>query len=107
MFGDIPILMRMYMLHNIEPLSENGYWPEGTRDQCVELIIEKQCHLEVMEEKTTIGKPEDQYTHEEYDKCRLGLFNKHKDLATVLVARGFAKYIEEPSSFIIDLSNKL
>lgn len=89
MFGDIPILSRQYKLHNIQPTTETGIWPEHVRDFCIALAHDKHCNLVVIDKRSANG------THDGIEMCRLDLLTKHKDLASALIARGYATYIDE------------
>lgn len=89
MFGDIPILSRRYQLHNIQPATETGLWPEHVRNFCIYLVINKHCNLDVIDKRSANG------TNDEPEMCRLDLLTKHKDLATALIACGYAKCIKE------------
>lgn len=92
MFGNIPVLARLYQLHNIGPLDANGLWPENARQFCTELVVEKQCNLIVIQ-----APPTESSSTFDIETCKLEIFNKHKDLASALVANNFARWIVEPS----------
>lgn len=87
MFGNIPVLSRLYQLDNIRPLSENGLWPDDARDVCSEIVVERQCNL-IVTDHSPASKSADEPT-----LCKLEIFTKDKDLASALVSRGMADWI--------------
>lgn len=94
MFGDIPVLTRQYQLHNIQSTAPDGLWPEPVRNFCNNLIVERHCDLIVVDDERYNGAG----ATPEMENCRLDLLTKHKDLATALISRGFAKLIHEDNS---------
>lgn len=91
MFGNIPVLSRLYQLDNVRPLSENGLWPEKVRDFCSETVVERQCNLIITDHSAESKSPD------EPTLCKLEMFTKDKDLATALVSRGMADWIRTSS----------
>lgn len=92
MFGDIPILIRHYQLHNIQSSTADGFWPDYVQNFCTDLIVERHCDLIVIDDQHTNGAiPDVEY-------CHLNLMSKHKDLATALISRGYAKLVDKPNS---------
>lgn len=91
MFGDIPVLTRLYQLDNIRSVTENGLWPEKVRNFCTETVVDRQCHLTITESDWT-EKP-----HSEPTLCKLEVFTREKDLASALVSRGLAEWIQKPN----------
>lgn len=86
MFGDIPVLTRLFQLDKIRPLTENGLWPDEVVQYCSEAVVERQCNLIITD-------------HQSYDEpilCKLEMFTRDKDLATALVTRGLADWIRSP-----------
>ncbi|XP_055316660.1 RING finger protein 17 [Sitodiplosis mosellana] len=88
-FGDIPALTRQYQLHNIQPTTSNGLWPDHVRNFCSMLIVERHCDLIVIDDNQSNGAEATQ----EVESCRLDLLTKHKDLATALIKNGHAQLI--------------
>lgn len=87
MFGNVPVLPRLYELDDIQPLTENGLWPDEVRDYCSEVVVEKQCNLIVTDPAPAIKAPD------EPTLCKLETFNNDLDLASALVSRGMADWI--------------
>ena len=88
MFGNIPVLSRLYQLENIRPLNGNEWWPEEVREFCSETVVERQCNLIVTDPSPELK------SHDEQTLCKLEIFTKDKDLASALVTRGMADWIE-------------
>lgn len=91
MFGNIPVLLRLYQLDNIRPTTGKGLWPDKVRDFCTETVVERQCNL-IVTDQSFASK-----SHEEPTLCKLEMFTKEKDLASALVSRGWADWIGTPS----------
>lgn len=87
MFGNIPVLSRLYQLDNIRPLTENGTWPEQTRKYCLANVVERHFNLIVTDDLAATK------SHDEPTLCKLELFTKDKDLASALVALKLAQWI--------------
>lgn len=92
MFGNIPVLSRLYQLHNIRPLTDNGVWPDKVRYFCTESVVDRQCNL-VITDQASASKSSDEPT-----LCKLEMFNKDKDLASALVSRGMADWMQTPET---------
>lgn len=88
MFANIPVLPRLYELDNVRPVTENGQWPDEVREFCSATVVEKQCNLIVTDQAYAIKAPD------EPARCKLEIFNNDKDLASALVVRGMAEWIE-------------
>lgn len=86
MFGTIPVLTRLYQLDNIGPSSEDRLWSEEVRAFCTEKVVERQCNLVVTDQSPSRSSTEPTV-------CKLEIFEKHNDLASLLVAFGFAEWI--------------
>lgn len=86
MFGNIPILSRLYELDNIRSVDENGSWPKNIWVTCEEIIGKSHCIVIVNDHLYTTKAP-DQPT-----LCKLEIFMRDRDLATALVTRGIAQW---------------
>lgn len=91
MFGNIPVLARLYQLDNIHPLTDDGKWPEKVRKFCLENFVEKPCNV-IQTDDLVASK-----SHDEPTLCKLELFSKDKDLASLLVASDMAEWIQPVS----------
>lgn len=87
MFGDIPVLARLYALDNIKAPNEYEEWPEYVRDFCTNTVVDKQCNL-IVTEATQESKSTD-----DPETCILEIFTKDKDLGNALVKRQYAERI--------------
>lgn len=87
MFGDIPVLARLYALDNIKAPNDHEEWPEYVRDFCINTVVDKQCNLIVVEAESDTKSPDDP------EFCILEIFTKDKDLGNTLVTRGYAERI--------------
>lgn len=91
MFGNIPVLSRLYQLDKIRPMTEHGLWPDDVREFCSEIVVERQCNLIVTDHSFASKSPD------EPTLCKLEIFTKDKDLASALVSRGMADWIRASS----------
>lgn len=90
MFGNIPVLPRLYELDNIRPLTEDGQWSNEIRDFCADSVVDHQCNLIVTDPSPGVKSPD------EPTSCKLEIFTKDHDLASALVSRGMAEWIRLP-----------
>lgn len=88
MFANIPVLPRLYELDNVRPVTEDGQWPDEACAFCSEAVVEKQCNLIVTDHAYAIKGPD------EPTLCKLEIFNNDQDLASALVLRDMAEWIE-------------
>lgn len=91
MFGNIPVLSRLYQLDNIRSLAANGTWPAEVSTFCSMSVVEKQCNVIVIDDLAASKSPYDPTI------CKLEIFTKDKDLASALVANGLAQWIQPMS----------
>lgn len=96
MFGDIPVLGRAYKLHNVQ---SSGKCLKKASKFCNDLITnsklnQRHSNLTIIDDERYDGAG----ATPEMENCRLNLLTKHKDLATALISRGFAKLIHEDNS---------
>lgn len=101
MFGDIPVLSRLYQLDNIRSKSEDGLWPDYVREFCGDLVVERQCNVIVTDHLYTTKSP-DQPT-----LCKLEIFTRDRDLATALVTREMADWIGTSSDQTDDIKRTI
>lgn len=92
MFGNIPELSRLYQLDNVRPFTENGSWPDEVRAFCSETIVEHHCNVIVTDDLAASKAPGEPIL------CKLEIFTKDIDLASALVARKMADWIQKPIS---------
>lgn len=92
MFGNIPVLSRLYQLDNIRPLAANETWPAEVSAFCSMSVVEKQCNVIVIDDLAASKSPYEPAI------CKLEIFTKDKDLASALVANGLAQWIQPLSN---------
>lgn len=90
MFGDVPVLARLYHLHNIR-----FDWSHNVRQFIADTIIEKQCNIEVIE--CTKCQLIDKKNELPIEECIISIFTKDKSLGNALILREFAKPMLIPS----------
>lgn len=48
MFTDVPVMAKKCRLTNIEPINDDGEWPDDALYFCTEHIVETQCHINII-----------------------------------------------------------